>query len=97
MKYATLSSANLNSISVYLLSVISVIGYEKASAEPGGTVEAWVFDGTRMLSDVEAEGREDGGECGESDVDDYAPLVLILVGHNLLIVYGLRFIVYGKP
>ena len=30
----------------------------------------------------EAECREEGGECGERDVDDYAPAVLAFLGHN---------------
>ena len=36
---------------------------------------------TISLANREAEGRKDGGESGESDVDDDAPLVFILVGH----------------
>ena len=30
----------------------------------------------------ESEGREEGGEGGERDVDDYAPAVLAFLGHN---------------
>ena len=30
----------------------------------------------------ESEGREEGGERGERDVDDYAPAVLAFLGHN---------------
>lgn len=45
------------------------------------------------LSYRKAEGRKDGRECGESDIDDYAPLILVFVCHNLLKVYGLRLIV----
>lgn len=33
------------------------------------------------LADREAEGREDGGEGGESDVYNDAPFVFILVSH----------------
>ena len=33
------------------------------------------------LANREAEGGEDGGDGGESDVNDYAPLIFILVGH----------------
>ena len=36
---------------------------------------------TIPLANRKAEGRKDGGESGESDVDDDAPLVFILVGH----------------
>ena len=33
------------------------------------------------LANREAEGRKDGGDGGQSDVYDDAPLVFILVGH----------------
>ena len=36
----------------------------------------------------ESEGREEGGERGERDVDDYAPAVLAFLGHNGLGWFG---------
>lgn len=42
------------------------------------------------LSNTKSECRKDGGQCGQSNVDNYAPLVFGFVSHNLLKVYGLR-------
>ena len=36
---------------------------------------------TISLANRKAEGRKDGGQGGESDVDDDTPFVFILVGH----------------
>ena len=51
----------------------------EGQSRPKGSLEG--MRSTIPLANREAEGREDGGQGGESDVDNYAPLVFILVGH----------------
>ena len=72
------------------------LAQSRDDSEPGG-YEVQGMRSTIPLANREAEGGEDGGDGGESDVDNYAPLVLVFSCHNRLKVYGLRFIVYGKP
>lgn len=46
----------------------------EGQSRPKGSLEG--MRSTIPLANREAEGCEDGGQCGESDVDDYAPLIL---------------------
>lgn len=49
------------------------------------------------LADAESERRQNGADGGQSDVNNYAPLVFCFDTHNLIPVCGLRFMVYSKP
>ena len=51
----------------------------EGQSRPKGSLEG--MRSTIPLANREAEGREDSGQCGESDVDNDAPFVLRFVGH----------------
>ena len=51
----------------------------EGQSRPKGSLEG--MRSTIPLANREAEGRKDGGDGGQSDVYDDAPLVFILVGH----------------